>query len=115
MMVKKLPISHPLFGSRPDYAKPSVPSSAIQVAEVDDAILVIFEPDGKNVKLEANIYCYEKSGDLRWIVKPVKDDRFVSIWWDEEHGKPGAISSWGTYVVLDMKTGDWTWVDFRDR
>lgn len=115
--LKRTPVtSQILFPANPDYVRPPIPCEADELVEFGDAILVLYWPV-KISRMNANIYCYDKVGNLRWIVTPicadaVDSDPYVAIVWEKEYNVPAAQSFSGIRVILDMETGKFTSVGY---
>ncbi len=95
--------------SNANFVGPSIPSKVREAFEIDNRILVRYTPLDL-ITMNSNVYCYDKSGNLLWIVEPTFPDRensdhYVAILWSEEHKNVALHSSRGNRVLVDIRTG----------
>lgn len=97
------------FPGRSSFEKPKAPHTIFQIAEFGPVILITFMPRGKP-GFNNNVYAYDKSGDLLWIVSspsldPTIEDPYIYLAWSDER-QCLLLTSWsGSYWDLDANTG----------
>ena len=112
------PASNP-FPKEPAYDVPSAPFKIFQIAEYGSIILITFMPAGKPV-FNRNIYAYNNSGDLLWIIEspslnPKVEDPYIYLAWNKENQCIRVERFGGSRWRLDIETGKVEFMEISER
>ena len=100
--------SNPFPGS-PSFQSPQVPYRIKEIFEAAELILIRYVADSKTV-FNANIYAYQKTGKLEWIIEPAfldaeLEDPYVYLGWSVKHKGITVQTFGGNFGLLDLETG----------